>query len=64
MARLLATIFFWVWMTFLGAGALVVVVVLYLPFVLLKALILTVTGRLHETTAIGNQKTDAASQQA
>ena len=62
MARLLATIFFWVWMTLLSAGALLVVVVLYIPFVVLKALLLTVTGRLHETTAIGNKKPDAAQQ--
>ena len=36
---------FWVLMTFLVAGAAVVVVFLYLPFVALKAVWMSVTGK-------------------
>ncbi|MEO0478443.1 MAG: hypothetical protein AAF196_03085 [Planctomycetota bacterium] len=62
MARLLATTFFWLWMTLLSIGALLVVVFLYVPYVMLKALWFAVTGRLHETTAIGNEKKQVAEQ--
>jgi len=49
-ARIASTLIFWIVMTVLIAGALIVVPLLYLPFVALKALWLAVTGRLAEAT--------------
>lgn len=53
-ARIACTLFFWIWMSILISGAVVVVFGLYLPFVALKALWVTVTGKLHEHTGLGN----------
>lgn len=52
-ARILSTIVFWLLMAVLIPGAVVVVVCAYLPFVVLKAAWLAVTGRLHEAVGDG-----------
>ncbi len=54
-ARILSNLAFWLLMAVLIPGALVFVVVAYLPFVVLKAAWLTATGKLHTTTAGGSE---------
>ncbi len=53
-ARILSTIVFWTLMTVLIAGALVVVVGVYVPLVIAKALFYALTGRLSEVTGVGD----------
>ena len=50
LARILSHLVFWTFMAAMSVASLVFVVVVYLPFVALKAVWLAVSGRLHETT--------------
>lgn len=50
-ARVLSNLAFWLVMAVMIPAATVFVVVAYLPFVVLRAVWLTVTGNLHTTTA-------------
>lgn len=59
-ARIVSTVIFWLLMTVLVAGALVVVVGLYLPFVALKAAWYAATGRLSEVTGGDAEMSDEA----
>jgi hypothetical protein len=54
-ARIVSTLIFCILMTVLITGAAVLVVTLYVPFVALKAIYYTVTGRLNEVTGLGDQ---------
>ncbi|MBK8978010.1 MAG: hypothetical protein IPM29_19055 [Planctomycetes bacterium] len=58
-ARILSTIAFWILMTMLIAGGVVVVCCLYLPFVALKAAYLAVTGRIDEARGGRRRAADA-----
>lgn len=49
-ARILSTLIFWILMTVDILGSIVVVLGLYLPFVVLKAIWLKLTGRIHHAT--------------
>lgn len=53
-ARILSTVIFWILMTGIILGSIVVVVCFYFPFVALKAAWLTVTGRLSEAIGEGD----------
>ena len=61
--RILSHIIFWILMTCLIAGALVVVPFLYLPFVVLKAVVLAVTGKIGDVTGRPRRKPEPAGQQ-
>ena len=54
LARILSRIAFWFVMTSVIAGSAVVVLGLYLPFIVLKAVFLAVTGRIRNTTKDGS----------
>lgn len=56
MARIAAHLVFWPLMLMICIGCAVGVVVLYFPFVVIKALFLVATGRLHETTGRPKQQ--------
>lgn len=58
LSRILSYLVFIVVMTVIAAFSLVFVVVIYWPFVALKALWLTANGRIHE--AVGPKKADAS----
>ena len=58
MARLLCTLIFWVLMTADILASAVVVLLLYLPFVALKAIWLKLTGRIAKVTAESAAETE------
>ncbi len=51
--RLLCTLIFWILMTVLILGAIVLVIFVYVPLVVGKAIWLKVTGRFDEVTGSG-----------
>lgn len=59
-ARILSTLVFWTLMTVLITGAAIVVVGVYIPLVVAKALFYAVTGRLSEVTGVGDGDHDEA----
>jgi hypothetical protein len=56
LARFLSNLTFWLIMAVLIPAAAVFVVVVYLPFIVLKAVWLTLTGNLHTTTSRASER--------